>query len=213
MKFETFLEKYKDGAVIDSSSFAMLDEKLSDIRRQVSGWEKKGYLLPLKKGVYFLNNTFRKSPPAHRFIANYLVSPSYLSVEYALGYYDLIPEAVRVYTSVTTKKTQSFSNILGNFNYRSVKESLFFGFVKAEGTDHDFFVALPEKAVLDFFYLREDIKGSPGEFEAFRFQNLEIIKLKRFHEFSQAYPSRVRKAGREFIEFVRQESRAYTTIK
>ena len=213
MKFETFLEKYKDSAVIDSSSFAMLDEKLSDIRRQVSGWEKKGYLLQLKKGVYFLNNTFRKSPPAHRFIANYLVSPSYLSVEYALGYYDLIPEGVTVYSSVTTKKTQSFSNILGKFDYQSVKESLFFGFIKADGVDHDFFVALPEKAVLDFFYLREDIKGSPGEFEAFRFQNLEIIKLKRFYEFSQAYPRRVKKAAREFIEFVRQERRAYTTIK
>jgi len=213
MKFEAFLEKYKDSAVIDSSSFALLDEKLADIRRQVSGWEKKGYLLQLKKGMYFLNNTFRKSQPAHRFIANYLVSPSYLSLEYALGYYDLIPERVTVYTSVTTKKTQTFSNILGKFDYQSVKESLFFGFIKADGVDHDFFVALPEKAVLDFFYLREDVKGSPGEFEAFRFQNLEIIKLKRFHEFSLVYPRRVKEAGRKFIDFIRQENRAYTAIR
>ena len=213
MKFETFLQNFSESAVIDSSSFAMLDEKLLDIRRQVSGWVKKSYLLQLKKGVYIFNDTFRKETPSHRFIANYLVSPSYLSLEYALGYYDLIPEKVTVYSSVTTKKTQTFSNILGKFDYQSVKKSLFFGFTKADSVSHEFFIALPEKAVLDFFYLREDIKGSPGEFEAFRFQNLEIIKLKRFHEFSQVYPRRVKKAGREFIDFIRQESRAYTTIR
>ncbi|MFH1771187.1 MAG: hypothetical protein ABH872_00020 [Candidatus Omnitrophota bacterium] len=213
MKFERFLQNYTDSAVIDSSSFAMLDEKLADIRHQVSGWVKKGYLLQLKKGVYIFNDTFRKEPPTHRFIANYLVSPSYLSLEYALGYYDLIPEKVTVYSSVTTKKTQTFSNVLGKFDYQSVKESLFFGFTKADSVSQRFFIALPEKAVLDFFYLREDIKGEPGEFEAFRFQNLEIIKLKRFHEFSQVYPRRVKKASREFIDFIKQESRAYTTIR
>ncbi|MCX5707542.1 MAG: hypothetical protein NTY14_00955 [Candidatus Omnitrophica bacterium] len=213
MKFETFLQKYNNSAVIDSSSFTLLDEKLPDIRRQVSGWVKKGYLLQLRKGVYIFNNTFRKEMLPDRFIANYLVSPSYLSLEYALGYYDLIPEGVTVFSSVTTKKTQTFSNILGKFDYQSVKESLFFGYTKAASVSHEFFIALPEKAVLDFFYLREDIKGSPGEFEAFRFQNLEIIKLKRFHEFSQAFPRRVKKAAREFMEFIRQESRAYTTIR
>ncbi|MFH0807623.1 MAG: hypothetical protein V2A57_04335 [Elusimicrobiota bacterium] len=191
----------------------MLDEKLADIRHQVSGWVKKGYLFQLKKGVYIFNDTFRKAAPSHRFIANYLVSPSYLSLEYALGFYDLIPEKVTVYSSITTKKTHSFSNILGKFEYQSVKESLFFGFTKADSVSHEFFIAMPEKAVLDFFYLREDIKGKQGEFEAFRFQNLEILNRKRFHEFSLAYPRRVKIVSRAFIDFVRQESRAYTTIR
>lgn len=213
MKFEAFLQKYNENAVIDSSSFALLDEKLADIRRQVSDWVKKGYLIQLKKGIYILNDTFRKVKPSERFIANYLVSPSYLSLEYALGYYDLIPEKVTVYSSLTTKKTQNYTNILGKFDYCSVKESLFFGFTKAPSDNQGFFIALPEKAILDFFYFREDIQGEFGEFEAFRFQNLEIIKLKRLHEFLQAYPSRVKKAGRSFINFVRQEAKAYTKIQ
>ena len=151
--------------------------------------------------------------PSEQFIANYLVMPSYLSLEYALGYYDLIPEKVNVYTSLTTKKTQAFTNALGRFEYSSVKENLFFGFTKVSADNQDFFIALPEKAILDFFYFREYIKGSPGEFEAFRFQNLEILKLKRFHKFSRVYPGRVRKAGRSFINFVRQEARAYSKIR
>ena len=213
MKFEAFLHNFSDNAIIDSSSFVMLDEKLADIRRQVSGWAKKGYLIQLKKGVYVFSDTYRKITPSQRFIANYLVVPSYLSLEYALGYYDLIPEKVTVYSSLTTKKTQTFTNALGRFEYSSVKESLFFGFTKASTNNQDFFIALPEKAILDFFYFREHIQGAPGEFEAFRFQNLEILKLKRFHEFSRVYPSRVRKASRSFADFVKQEARAYVKIR
>ena len=213
MKFNTFLHNFGENAVIDSSSFILLDEKLADIRRQVCGWVKKGYLLQLKKGVYVFSDTYRKITPSRRFIANYLVLPSYLSLEYALGYYDLIPEKVTVYSSLTTKKTQTFTNALGRFDYCSVKESLFFGFTKAVSVNQEFFIALPEKAILDFFYFREHIRGGSDVFEAFRFQNLEILKLKRFHEFSLAYPRRVRKAGRSFIDFVKQEKHAYLKIR
>ncbi len=212
MKFDAFLHNFGDNAIIDSSSFVMLDENLADIRRQVSGWIKKGYLIQLKRGVYIFSDTYRKITPSPRFIANYFVLPSYLSLEYALGYYDLIPERVTVYSSLTTKKTQTFANALGRFEYSSVKESLFFGFTKASSDNQDFFIALPEKAILDFFYFRKHIRGAAGEFEAFRFQNLEVLKLKLFQEFSRAYPSRVRKAGRLFINFVKQEARAYVKI-
>lgn len=213
MRFESFLQHFSENAVIDSSSFGLLDEKLADIRRQVSGWTKKGYLIQLKKGIYILSDTFRKVTPSRPFIANYLVSPSYLSLEYALGHYDLIPEKVTVYSSLTTKKTQTFSNALGTFEYCSVKEDLFFGFTKSIQENQEFFIALPEKAVLDFFYLRKEVKGAHGEFEAFRFQNLEIIKQKRLYEFSRTYPSRVRNVSRAFLEFIKEETRAYKAIR
>jgi len=213
MKFETFFQHFSEQPVIDSASFALIDEKLADIRRQVSGWVKKGYLLQLKKGVYVLNEPFRKVLPPLRFIANYLVSPSYLTLEYALGFYDLIPEKVTVYSSFTTKKTQVFKTQLGVFEYRSVKTSLFSGFTKAVDGRQEFFIATPEKAILDFFYHREDVQGKFGEFEAFRFQNLEQLRVKRLHELSRAYPLRVRKAARVFIDFVKEEKRSYTSLK
>lgn len=213
MKFDAFLQNFGENVLIDSSSFVLLNEKLPDLRRQVSGWVKKGYLLQLKKGVYVFSETYRKIIPSRRFIANYLVMPSYLSLEYALGFYDLIPEKVTVYSSVTTKKTQTFTNALGKFEYCSLKDSLFFGFTKASSENQDFFIALPEKAILDLFYFRKDVKGVFGEFEAFRFQNLENLNLKRFHEFSKAFPGRVRKVSLEFINFVKQEAHAYTKIQ
>lgn len=213
MKFEAFFQRFQDQPLIDSASFATLDEKLADIRRQVSGWVKKGYLLQLKKGVYVFNEPFRKVVPPLRFIANYLVTPSYLTLEFALGHYDLIPEKVTVYSSFTTKKTQMFKTAFGVFEYRSVKPSLFFGFTKVPAVDRDFFMATPEKAVLDFFYHREDVQGKKEEFEAFRFQNLEQIRAKRLHEASRAFPLRVRKAAAAFIEFAKEEKQAYVTFK
>jgi predicted transcriptional regulator of viral defense system len=117
----------------------------------VQYWRKQGHLILLKRGIYVLSSDLRKQPLSMGFISNFLFSPSYLSLEYALSYYDLIPEAATVYTSVSTKKTTKFNTPLGVFEYRSVKNSLFFGFTKATGQGQDYFIAYPEKAVLDFF--------------------------------------------------------------
>ncbi len=213
MKFKNFLDHFGEIPVIDSSSFALMDEKPADLRRQVSGWIKKGYLLQLKKGVYILGSAYRKIEPSPRFIANYLVMPSYLSLEYALGYYDLIPEKVTVYSSLTTKKTQSFTNSLGRFEYNSIKENLFFGFTKAGSGSQAFFIASPEKTLLDFFYFRGRVRGGIEGFDSFRFQNLEILKIKRFHEFMPAYPKRVKKTIRAFIDFAKEERSSYRDIR
>jgi len=42
-----------------------------------------------------------------------LVNPAYISLEYALSYYGLIPEEAVVITAITTKKTESYD--LGRF--------------------------------------------------------------------------------------------------
>jgi len=49
---------------------------------------KEGLLARLKKGYYIL----KTDPPSEEEIANALYKPSYLSFEYALAYYNLIPE-------------------------------------------------------------------------------------------------------------------------
>ncbi|MFQ5885377.1 MAG: hypothetical protein ACE5IO_09805 [Thermoplasmata archaeon] len=53
-----------------------------------------------------------------------------MSTEYAVRYYDLIPEGVEDLTSLTAKKTARLSNSSGTFVFRHVKTSLFFGFTR-----------------------------------------------------------------------------------
>jgi len=212
MKFNDFVKNYRESIVIDSSTFAWLAENPRDIRRQVRGWVKKGYLFPLKKGIYILSDDYRKINPSKLFIANFLVAPSYISLEYALGFYDLIPEKVTVYTSVTTKKTAAYKNCLGRFEYRSVHRDVFFGFTKTSESGQEFFIARPEKAVLDFFYFRKELKGKKDEFESLRFQNLDILDTETLREFSKKFTKKVNNVTRAFLDFVQSEKEEYKAL-
>jgi len=213
MKLAEFVKKYSKDQVIDSSTFSLLGEDPQNIRCQVQYWRRQGHLILLKRGVYALSNDFRKQPLSMGFISNFLLSPSYISLEYALSYYDLIPEAAMAYTSVSTKKTTKFSSTLGVFEYRSIKKGLFFGFTKATDEGQNYFIAYPEKAILDFFYFHQDMDGSESEFESYRFQNLESLNLKRFNEFRVKYNKKTNDIARSFAGFIKSGKKRYKTLK
>lgn len=213
MNFVDFIKKYSKDQVIDSSTFSLFAKDPQSLRCQVQYWRKRGYLIPLKRGIYVLSKDLRKQPLSFGFVSNILVSPSYLSLEYALSYYDLIPEKVTVYTAITPKKTAMFRNPLGNFEYHSIKEELFFGFTKKTDNNQDYFIAYPEKAILDFLYFHQYIKGEESEFQSYRLQNLESLNLKRFNEFRRRYNEKTNNIARLFLEFVKKENSRYKTLK
>lgn len=213
MKLADFVKKYSKDQVIDSSTFSLLGENPQNIRCQALYWRKQGHLIQLKRGIYVLSGDLRKQPLSMGFVANSLIWPSYVSLEYALSYYDLIPEKATVYTCVTTKKTTTFKTPLGTFEYRSVKEGLFWGFTVKTDNGRNYFIAYPEKALLDFFYFHPDMRADEGEFESYRFQNLESLNLKRFNEFRRKYNKKTNIIARAFMEFVKQEKKRYKTFK
>ncbi len=213
MKLAEFVKKYSRDQVIDSSTFSLLSEDAQNIRCQVQYWRRQGHFILLKRGVYILSDDLRKQPLSMGFISNFLLSPSYVSLEYALSYYDLIPEAAMVYTAVSTKKTTRFKTPLGVFEYRSIKEGLFFGFTKATEQGQDYFIAYPEKAILDFFYFHQDMDGKESEFESFRFQNLESLNLKRFNEFRRKYNKKTNDIARSFTGFIKLWKKRYKTLR
>ncbi len=213
MKLTEFVKKYSRDQVIDSSTFSLLGEDTQNIRCQVQYWRRQGHLILLKRGVYVLSSDLRKQPLSMGFISNFLISPSYISLEYALSYYDLIPEATMTYTSISTKKTTKFKTSLGVFEYRSIKEGLFFGFTKVIEQGQSYFIAYPEKAVLDFFYFHQDMGGSESEFESYRFQNLGSLNLKRFNEFRHQYNKKTNDLARAFTGFIKSGKKRYKTLK
>jgi hypothetical protein len=145
-------------------------------------------------------------------MANFLVLPSYVSLEQALGFYEIIPEKVTVITSVTTKKTKIFRNLMGSFEYRSIKEDLFFGFKKEIDNNQEFFIALPEKALLDYFYLNNHFQEGFSELESLRLQNLETLNIKSLESYGLKYNKRVRKIVEVLIEFVKEEKGRYKRL-
>ncbi|MDI6841100.1 MAG: hypothetical protein QMD71_09715 [bacterium] len=143
----------------------------------------------MKRGLYILNESDRKIYPSRVFLANSLYSPSYVSTEYALGFYDLIPEKVEDVTSITTKKTAKFTNAFGTFLYQHVKTDLFFGFTQIEDENgFPVLIAEPEKAMLDFIYLNlQDFKDKGKDIFSlsYRLQNLDTLKKEKTNEFCQ----------------------------
>ena len=136
-------------------------------------WQKKGYLIKLRNGYYIFSETETDEYRLFQ-IANKLYDPSYVSMESALNYYGIIPEAVYSIQSISTRKTTAFTNKLGTFNYRSIKKKLYFGYQLITHRTTTFRMASKEKAILDFLYLRSDI-GTYQSFEALRWNREKLM--------------------------------------
>jgi len=78
---------------------------------------RHGEVLGLKPGLYCLAEEYRKTHPHPFVVAGALHSPSHISLESALSYHGLIPEAVHVTTSVTSRRSRSFTTPLWHFTF------------------------------------------------------------------------------------------------
>ena len=108
----------------------------------------QGLLVRLKKGVYALKTDF----PSEEEIANALYKPSYISFEYALAYYDMLPEMPYKVTSATTKPTRLFTTAHMSFGYYKIKEEAYTGYSLIKTDTKSFLIADPEKALADYMY-------------------------------------------------------------
>lgn len=124
---------------------------------QLTSWQTKGYLTKFRNGLYAFTDLLPTLSPS--MIAPYLVTPSYLSLSYALSHHGIIPEAVFTATSVTSKGTRSYQLAQGNFTYQHLPPSLFFGYTQVQDQPLPYNLAEPEKALLDFLYLNPSVKN------------------------------------------------------
>jgi len=105
-------------------------------------------LVRLKNGVYVLAANI----PSEFLIANKLYQPSYVSFEYVLSFYHLIPETVYTITSATTKPTREFEALGKAYKYYRIKREAFLGYEPKKIQDMTVFIAEPEKALVDYLY-------------------------------------------------------------
>lgn len=82
-------------------------------------------------------------------LANFLLEPSYVSLESALVYYELIDQFTYQITSITTRKTRTLTAREKTFAYSSIIPEMYWGYTN----ENEFLIATPEKALVDFIYL------------------------------------------------------------
>jgi len=114
----------------------------------INQYVQKKFFLKLKNGLYCLALV----EPNLFVIANKIYQPSYISLETALAFYNIIPEKTYSITSISSKDTRSFMAMDQDFSYNKIKKSLFTGYVLAEQNNEKFLIAEPEKALMDYLY-------------------------------------------------------------
>ena len=176
MKWEEFIKLTRNLPIIDAEILLAGMSNPRPAKVQISRWQKTGKLIQLKRGLYLLGETYRKIEAYEPYIAATLKKPSYISLEKALEYHNLIPEAVPVYTSITTRRQEKLNTKTGVFDYRHIKNSLFWGYESVTANNQTGFIASAEKALLDLFYLRKP-KVSLEYLQELRLQNVKEINL------------------------------------
>jgi predicted transcriptional regulator of viral defense system len=210
MDYNQFKNKFQNSPVILSREVVQQEGDCQNIHNQLNRWLKKGLIIKLKKGIYLLNKNDRRGNPDQVFLANQLYGPSYVSLEFALNLYGLIPERVAEVTSISTKKTARFSNEFGEYSYQHIKPEAFRGFRSVKDSNgFCSFIAEPEKAIVDFLYLNL-YRLKPGDrdvfTESYRFQNVEDLRLKRFINLSKLFNNRkLLKVAETFCDWVKSE--------
>ena len=111
-------------------------------------WTREGFLVRLKQGLYGLKSDL----PSEEEIANRLYMHSYLSFEYALAYYNILPEMPYVVTSATTKPTRNLIVGPKTFVYFKIKQQAYTGYVLTKIGEKSFLIADPQKALVDYLY-------------------------------------------------------------
>ena len=79
----------------------------------------------MKKGLYIFGEEYRRKPYSREILANLIYGPSYISLDYALQHYGLIPERVEAITSVARGRSRKFSTPIGLFTYRMIPLNAF----------------------------------------------------------------------------------------
>jgi predicted transcriptional regulator of viral defense system len=120
--------------------------------RRLFEWQNKGYIFKLRNGWYCFSD-LEKGELFSFFVANRIYRPSYISLESALSYHNVIPEAVYSICSVTTNKTMIFGTSIGEMRYNTLHSRLYFGYEIIYLNEKPVNIACPEKAILDFLYL------------------------------------------------------------
>ena len=148
-------------------------------KTKLSRMVKQGKYFQIARGLYETD----KNVPGH-LLAGSIYGPSYISFEYALGFYGMIPEAVYTITSANfeKRKKKKYETAFGTFTYRDVPSAAFPLNIRLIQEGSYFYrIAEPEKALCDQLYTMPPAKNikllAELLFDDLRIEETELLKL------------------------------------
>ncbi len=190
--------------------YDVLVESFANVNEKIYQMIKKEDIIRLKRGIYFFNSKYQTTPIDKISAANILYTPSYVSFEYALSYYGLIPERVYEVTSATLRLKKSYETPIGRFSYTKISSKAF-----AIGVDWLYddeiggrLVATKEKALCDKIKSERKLGAMSQKrlwdylINDLRIEEHELVKLNAelIKEIATAYNSKILKTLGTIIE-------------
>lgn len=117
---------------------------------------RKGILERIRPGFYLntkLLSTSTEKESLLEYVGTVAKYPSYVSLEYALSAYGLIPESIFTITYITSKKPGQYFSDNISLKYRNIKPELFNGYETRTYGKGVYLYARKYKALFDFIYL------------------------------------------------------------
>ncbi|MCF8111122.1 MAG: hypothetical protein K9J85_06500 [Desulfobacteraceae bacterium] len=165
----------------------ILDISPASAKVAASRYVRQGLLVRVKRNLYMLRETWEKAGIEEKFvIANLGQVPSYISLMTALDYYGITTQVQRdFFESAALMRTKQIRVEQTVFRYTRISKELYSGFGREKG----FFIASPEKALLDAFYLM-----SYGRYALdLSAINAESLDFDQIASMSQKFPLKTRK--------------------
>lgn len=156
----------------------LLSDRLQAYRSvgdKISLMLRRGEIIQVRRGLYLRSQKYGGTVEPME-IANLIYGPSYISLEYALSHYGLIPERVESITSITSKRSKKFNTPLSSFSYEHIPLKAYPIGINLENRGGiGILIASKEKAICDRIALASNIR-TMGEIEEYIFENLRIDK-------------------------------------
>ena len=160
-------------------TYSFVMDCLSDYkspRAKLTQLLKSQALIRVKKGLYVFNHPLIQGDVCKELLANLIFGPSYVSLEWAMSYYGMIPERVEEVTSITFKRKKEFITPLGRFSYFHCHPKRYpIGVTQVEYTPYQkYLIATKEKALCDLLVIRRGKVDSLKQMENILFQDFRI---------------------------------------
>ena len=195
--------------IYDLQSLKIRYKNYANINQKISLECKNGNLTRIKRGLYsddLIGDI--------EVIANLCYAPSYISFEYALSYYGLIPEYVSALTSAIYGKKNNKVYKLDDaiFEYNSIPNKVFSKgiLLKENQKGLNYKIASKEKALCDMLYLKYPVRSIKDLkyllFEDLRIDEEELFSLDKdfINEIAPLYHSNTLNT---FLKFINKEGK------
>jgi hypothetical protein len=149
---------------------ALTQEKKPSTLVTLHRWYRKGWIIPLRRGLYAFPEDIAKNPITLERAANHIYKDSYVTGLWRLSQLGLIPEGVIEITSATRNNPAEFDTPMGRYVYQHLNAKGFFGYEDVPDGGTTIRVATAEKALLDFFWWKK-LEWNRSEFERWRLQD------------------------------------------